>query len=250
MLAIATCPQYRWIKDWTIRCSRVEVVAGREATFGERLIVESEGNERCVRPKVLEPFRIVPCSIPMLVTSVERGPEEGGGVRHRVHVGIAHPGQEEGAVVVLDLNSRLPESSLVADGHDAVVLHQHGVAVDPAGRPHRLADEEPSVAMSSQSIGDERFDDPLESVVDQAVAGEHKRCGWNRVDTDEIGDPTAGLSNDQDPRRLVPRSKTELPVCLVPSCRYPGQVESRRAESADPVDRGQDCTDDRAYSSA
>src|SRR5712691_4541695 len=52
----------------------------------------------------------------------------------------------------------------------------------------------------------------------------------------EIGDETAGLAHQQQPRRHVPRGEIALPIAVEPPRRHPGEIERSRSESPQSAD--------------
>src|SRR5262245_34275316 len=63
------------------------------------------------------------------------------------------------------------------------------------------------------------------------IAGDDVALGEHRLAAVEIGDEAAGLANEYETCRHVPRRKIALPESVEPSRRDIGEIESRRAEA-------------------
>src|SRR4051794_23475337 len=87
------------------------------------------------------------------------------------------------------------------------------------------------------------FQQSLQFALYRLVAGNDMLLGEHGVGAVDIGDEAAGLAQDDDAGRDVPRRDIALPIAVEPSGRDEGHVERRGAESPQPrnlvLDSGQ-----------
>jgi hypothetical protein len=127
----------------TIRDGGVDVATGRQATLGERFVIEPETEKGTVGGRSRSRFAETLLEIGDVPRLFEGDPGERRRIGDGMHVGIPETGDENRARESLLDQSGFPEVRSIADRDDPSVFHEHRVPEHAGGGSNCACGDEP-----------------------------------------------------------------------------------------------------------